>query len=115
MAESKEITHAFVSLSDLSLDSSIFQESLKGSIRQPVLSDDETIYLDETQRSAVAGESGDENAGEGVGEGEGKGDEGANGDEKSEGGKAPMNSNGPENKGSERPKESDVTDPGLFV
>ncbi|GBN29313.1 hypothetical protein AVEN_71907-1 [Araneus ventricosus] len=111
MAESKEITHAFVSLSDLSLDSSIFQESLKGSIRQPVLSDDETIYLDETQRSAVAGESGDEGAGEG--EGEGKGDEGANGDEKSEGDKATVKSNGPENKGSERPKESDVTDPGL--
>ncbi|GBO04059.1 hypothetical protein AVEN_69518-1 [Araneus ventricosus] len=108
MAESKEITHAFVSLSDLSLDSSIFQESMKGSLRQPV-SDDEIVFLDETQRSAVARESGDESAGEG----EGEGIKGANGDAKSEGGEAPENKNGPENKGSERPKESDVTDPGL--
>ncbi|GBN93608.1 hypothetical protein AVEN_185495-1 [Araneus ventricosus] len=108
MAESKDITHAYVSLSDLSLDSSIFQESLKGSIRQPVPSDDEIVFLDDTQRSAVAGESGDECAGED----EKEGMDGANGDERNEGGKAPVDSNGPD-KGSERPKESDVTDPGL--
>ncbi|GBL83255.1 hypothetical protein AVEN_165438-1 [Araneus ventricosus] len=108
MAESKELTHASITLSDLSLDSSIFLESLKGSTRQTVPSDDEIVFLDDTQRSAVAGESGDECAGEDKKEGV----DGANGDKKIEEGKAPEESNGPD-KGSERPKESDVTDPGL--
>ncbi|GBN92365.1 hypothetical protein AVEN_74445-1 [Araneus ventricosus] len=83
MAESKEITHAFVSLSDLSLDSSIFQELLKDSKRQHP-SDDKTVRLDDTQFSAVAIESGDESAGDGGGDagaGDGEGDAGA-GDQK---------------------------------
>ncbi|GBN08318.1 Transposon Ty3-G Gag-Pol polyprotein [Araneus ventricosus] len=102
----KEITHAFVSLSDLSLDSSIFQESLKDSKRQN-LWDDETVRLDDTQFSAAVLVSGEESANEDEGE------EGADEKVRDEGGEAPKETNGQAEKGSERTRESEATDPGL--
>ncbi|GBN66983.1 hypothetical protein AVEN_62857-1 [Araneus ventricosus] len=108
MAESKEITHAFVSLSYLPLDSSIFQESLKDSKRQNP-SDDETVRLDDTQFSAVAIESGDESAGDGEGE------EGAGEEVGAQRGEAPEVTNGPVVTGSEKPRELEATNPGLTV
>ncbi|GBN08385.1 hypothetical protein AVEN_84214-1 [Araneus ventricosus] len=73
----------------------------------PRTSDDETVLLDETQYSAVAKESGEESAGKE------RGVEGAAEVVESERGKAPKDTNGPNEKGSERPRESDATDPGL--
>ncbi|GBN66979.1 hypothetical protein AVEN_62853-1 [Araneus ventricosus] len=66
MAESREFTtHASISLNNLSLDSSIFLESLKDSKRNTA-SDDEIVRLDDTRISVVTlGRSGDESAGDG--------------------------------------------------
>ncbi|GBN21987.1 hypothetical protein AVEN_81073-1 [Araneus ventricosus] len=57
--------------------------------------------------SAVAKESGDESAGEE------RGEEGADEVVGGERGKAPTDTKGPDETGSERPRESDATDPGL--